>query len=88
MSGERGLHRRGFLTRGLAAGYPRVLCCSRFHRANLKEKCCEQAPNGKRSLRTSDRNGDIYVSDGYVNSRVVHFSATGQFIRIIGGVKG
>jgi sugar lactone lactonase YvrE len=33
-------------------------------------------------------NGDIYVSDGYVNARVVHFSSSGQFIRIIGGVKG
>jgi sugar lactone lactonase YvrE len=32
--------------------------------------------------------GDIYVSDGYQNARVVHFSSTGQFIRIIGGVKG
>jgi sugar lactone lactonase YvrE len=33
-------------------------------------------------------NGDIYVSDGYQNARVVHFSGTGQFVRIIGGVKG
>jgi sugar lactone lactonase YvrE len=33
-------------------------------------------------------NGDIYVSDGYVNARVVHFSADGKFVRIIGGVKG
>ena len=33
-------------------------------------------------------NGDIYVSDGYVNARVVHFSKDGQFIRTIGGVKG
>ena len=33
-------------------------------------------------------NGDIYVSDGYQNSRVVHFSGNGQFVRIIGGVKG
>ena len=33
-------------------------------------------------------NGDIYVSDGYVNARVVQFSGTGQFVRIIGGVKG
>ncbi len=33
-------------------------------------------------------NGDIYVSDGYVNARVVHFSSQGQFVRIIGGVKG
>lgn len=33
-------------------------------------------------------NGDIYVSDGYNNSRVVHFDRTGKFIRIIGGVKG
>jgi sugar lactone lactonase YvrE len=33
-------------------------------------------------------NGDVYVSDGYVNARVVHFSGAGQFVRIIGGVKG
>jgi peptidylamidoglycolate lyase len=33
-------------------------------------------------------NGDIYVSDGYVNARVVHFSSQGQFVRIIGGIKG
>ena len=32
--------------------------------------------------------GDVYVSDGYVNARVVHFSRDGQFVRIIGGVKG
>ena len=34
------------------------------------------------------RNGDVYVSDGYVNARIVHFSKDGDFIRIIGGVKG
>jgi len=33
-------------------------------------------------------NGDIYVSDGYENSRVVHFTKEGKFVRIIGGVKG
>jgi len=33
-------------------------------------------------------NGDIYVSDGYQNARVVQFSGTGQFVRIIGGGKG
>lgn len=33
-------------------------------------------------------NGDIYVSDGYVNARVVQFTAKGEFIRIIGGDKG
>jgi len=33
-------------------------------------------------------NGDIYVSDGYVNARVVHFTKDGQFVRIIGGVQG
>jgi sugar lactone lactonase YvrE len=33
-------------------------------------------------------NGDIYVSDGYVNARIVHFSGAGQFVRIIGGVRG
>jgi peptidylamidoglycolate lyase len=32
--------------------------------------------------------GDVYVSDGYVNARVVHFTREGQFVRIIGGVKG
>ena len=34
------------------------------------------------------RRGDIYVSDGYQNARVVQFSSNGQFVRIIGGVKG
>lgn len=33
-------------------------------------------------------NGDVYVSDGYVNSRIVHFTADGTFVRIIGGTKG
>jgi sugar lactone lactonase YvrE len=33
-------------------------------------------------------NGDIYVSDGYINSRVVQFSKEGKFIKIIGGTKG
>jgi len=33
-------------------------------------------------------NGDIYVSDGYVNARVVQFGADGKFKRIIGGRKG
>jgi sugar lactone lactonase YvrE len=33
-------------------------------------------------------NGDIYVSDGYVNARIVHFTPNGQYIRVIGGGKG
>ena len=33
-------------------------------------------------------NGDVYVSDGYGNSRVVQFTADGTFVRIIGGTKG
>jgi sugar lactone lactonase YvrE len=33
-------------------------------------------------------NGDIYVSDGYTNARVVHFTKEGKFVRIIGGTKG
>lgn len=33
-------------------------------------------------------NGDIYISDGYVNSRIVQYSAEGEFIRIIGGIGG
>lgn len=33
-------------------------------------------------------NGDVYVSDGYVNARVVHFTKDGKFVRIIGGVQG
>ena len=32
--------------------------------------------------------GDIYVSDGYGNSRVVHFTKEGEFVRIIGGAEG
>jgi len=34
------------------------------------------------------KNGDIFVADGYINSRVVQFDKDGKFIRIIGGVKG
>jgi sugar lactone lactonase YvrE len=33
-------------------------------------------------------NGDVYVSDGYVNARVVHFTPEGKFVRIIGGIQG
>jgi sugar lactone lactonase YvrE len=33
-------------------------------------------------------NGDIFVSDGYNNSRIVQFAKDGKFIKIIGGVKG
>jgi DNA-binding beta-propeller fold protein YncE len=33
-------------------------------------------------------NGDIFVADGYDNNRVVHFSANGEFINIIGGTPG
>ncbi|HEY0963870.1 MAG TPA: SMP-30/gluconolactonase/LRE family protein [Pseudomonadales bacterium] len=33
-------------------------------------------------------NGDVYVSDGYVNARVVHFTKDGEFVRIIGGTQG
>jgi sugar lactone lactonase YvrE len=33
-------------------------------------------------------NGDVLVSDGYVNSRVVRFAKDGKFIAIVGGVKG
>lgn len=33
-------------------------------------------------------NGDVYVTDGYVNSRIVRFDRNGKFLKIIGGVKG
>jgi DNA-binding beta-propeller fold protein YncE len=32
--------------------------------------------------------GDVFVSDGYQNSRIVQFGKDGRFIRIIGGTKG
>jgi peptidylamidoglycolate lyase len=34
------------------------------------------------------KNGDIFVTDGYDNSRVVKFDKNGKFLMIIGGVKG
>jgi peptidylamidoglycolate lyase len=34
------------------------------------------------------RNGDIFVTDGYDNSRVVKFDKTGKFLMIVGGTKG
>lgn len=45
-------------------------------------------PNHVFIVESGADRGDIYVSDGYVNSRVVHFSPTGKFKRIIGGLKG
>lgn len=33
-------------------------------------------------------NGDLYVSDGYQNSRIVHFTSEGEFVRIIAGEEG
>src|SRR5262245_620934 len=33
-------------------------------------------------------NGDIFVADGYRNSRIVQFDKDGKFIKIIGGTKG
>lgn len=33
-------------------------------------------------------NGDLYVCDGYINARIVHFAPDGTFIRIIGGLEG
>ena len=33
-------------------------------------------------------NGDVFVSDGYGNSRIVQFKSDGSFVRIIGGRKG
>jgi streptogramin lyase len=32
--------------------------------------------------------GDVYVSDGYANQRVVQFTPDGKFVRIYGGKKG
>ncbi|MBI2150131.1 MAG: hypothetical protein HYU27_05950 [Acidobacteria bacterium] len=32
--------------------------------------------------------GDVFVSDGYVNSRIVQFTKDGKFVRIFGGAKG
>ena len=33
-------------------------------------------------------NGDIYIADGYQNSRIVRFNKDGKFLNIIGGTKG
>ena len=33
-------------------------------------------------------NGDIFVTDGYTNSRIVKFDKNGKFLAIIGGTKG
>lgn len=34
------------------------------------------------------RNGNVFVSDGYANQRVVEFTPDGKFVRIFGGKKG
>ncbi len=33
-------------------------------------------------------NGDIFVADGYTNSRIMHFTSDGRLVKIIGGTKG
>ena len=33
-------------------------------------------------------NGNIFITDGYRNSRIVEFSKDGKFVKIIGGTKG
>jgi NHL repeat len=42
-------------------------------------------PFNRPNAAAIDSNGDIYVSDGYVNSRIVHFTPEGEFVRIVGG---
>jgi DNA-binding beta-propeller fold protein YncE len=37
---------------------------------------------------TIAKNGDVFVADGYVNSRIVHFDKNGKLIKIVGGKKG
>ncbi len=37
---------------------------------------------------TFDPQGNIFVSDGYVNSRVVKFDRNGRFIKSVGGARG
>ena len=34
------------------------------------------------------KNGDVFVADGYVNSRIVHFDKNGKLLKIVGGTKG
>jgi sugar lactone lactonase YvrE len=33
-------------------------------------------------------NGDVFITDGYENSRIVKLDKNGKFLKIIGGVKG
>lgn len=33
-------------------------------------------------------NGDVFITDGYENSRIVKFTGDGKFLKIIGGTKG
>src|SRR4029453_15355872 len=35
-----------------------------------------------------DGRGNVFVSDGYANQRVVQFTPEGKFVRIFGGMKG
>jgi len=37
---------------------------------------------------TIAKNGDVFVADGYVNSRIVHFDKSGKLLKIVGGTKG
>ena len=37
---------------------------------------------------TWDPQGNIFVSDGYVNSRVVKYDKNGRFVKSVGGDRG
>src|SRR6185436_5239521 len=37
---------------------------------------------------TWDAQGNIFISDGYVNSRVVKFDKNGRFVKSVGGARG
>ena len=43
--------------------------------------------NQNNDVYVSD-NGDVYITDGYNNARVVQYTSNGEFVRIIGGVRG
>jgi glucose/arabinose dehydrogenase len=51
------------------------------------DNASQDALNGPSNVAIA-RNGNIFVTDGYRNSRIMKFSKDGKFLKIIGGTKG
>ena len=56
--------------------------------STLPAGAAREVPFGRPTDVTWDAQGNIFISDGYVNSRVVKYDKNGRFIKSVGGTRG